>query len=217
MTRPGLKLVQSPSKWAVLASPARSELVEALRTRGPCSVAEIAELTGRPADGLYPHLERLRRAGFVRELAPRKVGRHVQRLFDTTADDFQVDFKGSGGRAENDAIIAMAKVFLHAAQRAVQRSARAGRLRYSPEDRNIAISYELSWLTPAAFARVRRHVRAIKAVMDRAKFQRQGELYLTLAIATPVTRKPRRGQTRSTPGLRGATTSKHPVKSRSIS
>ncbi len=190
--------VNSPARWRVGIAPARVEILEALRSQGPCSVAEIAAITGRSADGLYRHLTLLQKAGFVRELPSRKHGRHVERIFDATADYFMVEFNRNDRKAENDAIVATAKAFLRATERTVASSAKARRLRFTAADRNISINYELSWLTRERYEQVRKHIRAIKAVMDDAKAAREGDLYLTLNIAVPVTRKPRKTTRRST-------------------
>ena len=48
-----------------LASGTRQEIVDALESAGPCSVRELADLIGRPADALYYHLKVLRRVGLV--------------------------------------------------------------------------------------------------------------------------------------------------------
>ncbi len=173
----------------VLAAPARTEIAEALRLLGPCSVAEIATVIDRPADTLYRHIEALRKAGFVREAGLRKVGRNAEQTFDVVAEDFVIDFTGQAGRAENQAIARTANSFLKAMSRAVRDTAQVGGLDPRAETRNISINYELSWLTPEKFQEVRDLIRRLKALMDDGKRRREGRLYMTLAIACPVTRK----------------------------
>jgi len=191
MNRPAAHLVQSPKQWSVLIGAVRSEIAETLRLIGPCSVADIAAATARPADTLYRHLQLLQKAGFVKEAGFRKSGRHIEQLFDVTADDFVVDFKDNTGRAENRAIVRTANSFLKAMGRAVRDSAAAGVLDFQPDSRNISINYELSWLTPGQYQEVRALIRRLKQLMDEGKRHREGRLYMTLAISTPVTRRPR--------------------------
>lgn len=55
---------------ALLASPARQELVDTLDALGgEAAVAELAAQMGRPVAGLYYHLQLLARAGLIEELA----------------------------------------------------------------------------------------------------------------------------------------------------
>ncbi len=189
MTRPLTHCVSSPTAWEVLVSPVRTEIVEALRLLGPCSVAEVAQTIDRPADTLYRHIELLQNAGFVREAGFRKGERNVELLIDVVAEDFIIEFKDNRGDAENKAIVQTVQSFTGAMQRAVRDSAAAKQLVFDAAERNISINYELSWLTPAKFQEVRGLIRRLKAIMDEGKKQREGRLYMTLAIATPVTRK----------------------------
>jgi DNA-binding transcriptional ArsR family regulator len=189
MTRPHTHLVSSPAAWEVLVSPVRTEIAEALRLLGPCSVADVAQAIDRPADTLYRHIELLQEAGFVREAGFRKGDRNVEQLLDVVADDFIIEFHDSKGDAENKAIIQTVNSFTGAMQRAVRDSAAAKQLVFDAGERNLSINYELSWLTPEKFQEVRALIRRLKGIMDEGKKRREGRLYMTLAIATPVTRK----------------------------
>lgn len=198
-------IVNSPALWELLVAPVRSEVAEALRIFGPCSVAEVAAALDRPADTLYRHIDALREAGFVRETGFRKNGRHTEQLFDVVADDFVVEFKDNTrkfGSPEGRAIVQTAESFAKTIVKAVKTSADAGELEFEERTRNISINYELSWLTHEQYQEIRGLIRRLKEVMDAGKRRREGRLYMTLAIATPVTRKRRagaRGSTQSPP------------------
>jgi len=60
--------IQDPAQIAELVSPVRMEIVDAMASRGPCSIAQLAEERGRPADSLYYHVRKLLRCGLLREL-----------------------------------------------------------------------------------------------------------------------------------------------------
>src|SRR5262245_10366834 len=58
--------ITDPSAIAVLASPVRQELFDTIEALGGvATISELADQLGRPADGLYYHVERLRRAGLL--------------------------------------------------------------------------------------------------------------------------------------------------------
>lgn len=174
----------------MLMSPVRVEIAEGLRALGPCSVAELAELIDRPADSLYRHVDLLMQAGLVVQTGFRKAGRNNEQLIDVAAEDFRPAFADTTGDVENETMVETARTLLRAAERAVRDAADARELDFSTgPGRNYTINYELSWLTPESFQEIRRLVREIKRLMDEGKKRREGRLYLSLAIATPVVRK----------------------------
>lgn len=188
-SRAHIRKVRSAEDWLLLVAPARAEIVEAIRLLGPCSVGDVAEAIGRPADTLYRHIGLLTEAGFLRDAGVRKGERNLERLIDVVAEDFVIDFTDDNGDAENQAIVATANSFLGAMGRAVRDSAAARQLVFSDVRRNISINYELSWLRPEDYEEVRALIRRLKSIMDEGKKRREGQLYMTLAMACPVTRK----------------------------
>jgi|SRR6185312_5194789 len=61
-------IVENAAEIALLASPARIEIMDTLEALGSAvSVAELAQALGRPADGLYYHLRQLADAGLIEE------------------------------------------------------------------------------------------------------------------------------------------------------
>lgn len=189
MKRESCRLIESPAVWSVLVAPVRAEIVEALRLLGPCSLAEIGDAINRPADSLYKHLQLLQEAGYVTQVGFRKGSRNVEQLVDVVADDFMINFRDDTGSDENKAIVTTANSFLKAVGRAVRDSAQARQLVFQADQRNIAINYELSWLTPEAFQEVRGLIHRLKQLMDDGKKRREGRLYMSLVVATPVTRR----------------------------
>lgn len=67
---PTRSIVERADHIALLASPARQELVDTLDALGgEATVAELAVQLGRPVAGLYYHLQLLARAGLIEQLA----------------------------------------------------------------------------------------------------------------------------------------------------
>lgn len=63
------RAIRDPVHIRLLASPVRQELADTLASLGgEAPVAALAEQLGRPADGLYYHLQLLAEAGLVEEL-----------------------------------------------------------------------------------------------------------------------------------------------------
>src|SRR5262249_33797044 len=74
--------IHLPAQVRALVAPARQEIVDVLESAGPCSVAELAALVGRPADALYHHLRQLTRVGLIAEVDRCKHGRRVYTVYD---------------------------------------------------------------------------------------------------------------------------------------
>ena len=55
----------TPEQWRVMRSPHRVHLIVALEALGDASVADLAALTGRTRQSLYPHLSAMARAGII--------------------------------------------------------------------------------------------------------------------------------------------------------
>jgi predicted transcriptional regulator len=213
--RPAVIDITSPRAWRILMSPVRTEIAETLRASGAMSIAELAAAVGRPADTLYRHVEQLKAAGFVVTVGVRKSGRHLEQIIDVAADDFRLELADARGEQENQAVVDTVRAFGRAAERAARDAAAARELRFDGPSRNIAINYELGWLTPERFQEVRALVRRLKTIMDDAKAAREGRLYMTLVIACPVARaRPKRtraaGRTGAAPRSRPTRSTRSP-------
>jgi hypothetical protein len=63
-----------------LSSPIRQDIVDTIDALGSCSVAELAKVLGRPADGLYYHVKALQRARLLTVSVAIRGGRKETRL-----------------------------------------------------------------------------------------------------------------------------------------
>jgi DNA-binding transcriptional ArsR family regulator len=85
--------ISRPAQMRALISPMRQEIVDALESAGPCSIARLAELLSRPADTLYFHIRKLLKVGLVIEAERRKEGRHVFALYDVFARPLRLAYE----------------------------------------------------------------------------------------------------------------------------
>jgi DNA-binding transcriptional ArsR family regulator len=189
MTRPAIHHITSTKAWAVYIAPARLEIIEAMRMIAPCSIAEIAAAIDRPADTLYRHIEKLRKAGVVTEAGIRRAGRRFEQVFDLAGDDFRPHFRDASARVTNkmfdDATRSIAKILLRTSRDA----AAAEQIVFEPNRRNATVKFEHAWLTQADFDQLRGMFLEIKKFMDARKSRRDGRLYLAAFAAIPVHRK----------------------------
>lgn len=90
------RTVEKPREIALLAAPARQELVDTLEALGgEAAVATLAAQLGRPADGLYYHLRLLVKGGLLEELPDQGDGRRYR---TRVADGTRLQLRYRGGR-----------------------------------------------------------------------------------------------------------------------
>jgi len=78
-TRP-IQWIGHAGQIDTLSSPIRQDIVDTVDALGTCSVAELAQVLGRPADGLYYHVKALQRAHLLAVSAAIRDGRRETRL-----------------------------------------------------------------------------------------------------------------------------------------
>jgi len=93
--------VHAPAQVRALIAPARQEIVDVLDATGPCPVAQVAALLGRPADALYHHFRRLLKVGLVVETGRRQVGRHAFATYDLATRPMQLHRDPAAGKTSN--------------------------------------------------------------------------------------------------------------------
>jgi DNA-binding transcriptional ArsR family regulator len=134
-----------------LAAPARQEIVDALESAGPRSVAELGALLGRPADALYHHLRRLERVGLVTEVERRKLGRHVYAVYDLPGRPLRLSY-AAPVRADDVARVVSAAQRL--TWREFHRALAAGTGVSEGPQRTLRGGRAKGWLQPRELARV---------------------------------------------------------------
>lgn len=207
MPRPARIRIESTKAWEAILSPVRREVLESMQKLGPCSIADVARDTGRPADGLYRHVSVLVKSGFLVEAGTRAARRNVERIYDAAADDFaapRVPRRASSD--ERETIVRTAEALAKSTIRALRTSAASGRIHCERDARNFTIVHFTSWLTPARFEELRALVARMAAVLERGRADRTGEPYEFFAIASPVTRRPGPAPAARQPARRRRTT-----------
>ena len=84
----------------VMASPARLEILDAVRSTGPCSIADIAALLGRPADSLYYHVRQLVEVDLLIPCGTRPTSRRHEELYRTPARRIRTPFAADDPKEE---------------------------------------------------------------------------------------------------------------------
>jgi hypothetical protein len=184
----------SLAHWRLMLAPARLDIVEAMRSLGPSSIKEVAAAVGRPATSLYPHFKLLMRIGVVVEEAPRRLAKHVERVFRLAAD-------------VNKAALMTARGIFNSAQHAFRRAAKAQVLQAGGGTLNHGLVHELLWLSPSEFVEVLQKLREIKALSSRRKNPHDRQMHLLVASVVPLARE----KSKAPPGKQPRRTSRRPT------
>ncbi len=194
MPRQAVLTLSSPRAWGLILAPVRFEMIEAMRMVAPCSIAQVAEILDRPADSLYRHMNKLVVAGVVVKSGVRRKGRHSEQIYDLVADDIAPSFAGmtprQAHRIYHGTMSTIAKIITRTSRDAI----REKELVMQEGPFKTAAFLEHAWLTPEDLAEFRSLVMAVKSFLDARKTPGNGRLYVTTAVAMPVTRKRRARQ-----------------------
>lgn len=138
--------ITKPAQVRALVAPARQEIVDALETAGPCSVAALGALLGRPADGLYHHLRVLERVDLIREVERKKVGRRVYVVYDLARRPLVMSYEKPVRSKDVESVVgALQRIAMRDFRRALARGAGPTH----GDERVVWGARASGWLTPA--------------------------------------------------------------------
>jgi hypothetical protein len=187
--------ITEPAAIAVLASPVRQELFDTIEAMGGvATVAELAEQLGRPADGLYYHVELLHRAGLL-STAPvgkSRAGRS-ERRYRTPSRAGQ--YVGLGYRtrdARNTAAVrGVVGSMLRIARRDFDRGL-AGDVIVEGPQRELWAARGTGWVSDAELAAINRHLHQITRLLRRPRGGARRRLASVCFVLAPMTARPKR-------------------------
>jgi DNA-binding transcriptional ArsR family regulator len=185
-----LHAVREARQIEVLASGVRQELVDALQTLGPCSIAELGAHLGRANDSVYHHVRLLARAGLVVERGTRRSGARDEALYDVPGR-LALDVEPRTAR-ERRTLLRLVSSALRLAERELRAALEGGAavFRRGPA-RNAWGARSKGWLTRAELAAVRAHLEAVNALVSDARPRRGARLCSLTFVLTPSLPSPR--------------------------
>ena len=160
MSRPGDYLVRDPRQLRALASPVRMEVVDALHVLGRASIAEVADLVGRPADALYYHFRLLTKVGLVVPTGSVPRGRRSEERYETVGERLKLDLDPMGDD-DFEALDRIVGSSLRLVQRELHTSYENGLVRYGGPRRNTWFGRIKGWLTDEQLGVVQERIEAI--------------------------------------------------------
>lgn len=192
--------IRTADQWAAMASPVCAEVLEMLRSAAPCSATELSVQMDRPADGLYHHLRRLRKAGFIREIGNRRVGKQMEVIFDLSADEFVFDYDPASGR-NVEGIKRVTAGIVRMIGRTVEAGLESPEVQLEGEAKNLWSRVDTTWLDEEGLRELNGHFTAIEQLVREGNARRQGQLMTLGRFLAPAvrTRRADAGRIQETP------------------
>jgi len=182
--------IEHADEIALLASPARIELIDTLEALGgEASVAELAAQLGRPADGLYYHLRQLAEGGLLIEEATPEGRRYRTRM--PRGERLSLRYR-PGKTANADAVSGVAASVLRVAGRDFTRALADPESVVEGPLRELWAARNKGWVGDAELAEINRMLVKINALLRRPRSDARNRLVALSWILAPVDAKPAR-------------------------
>jgi DNA-binding transcriptional ArsR family regulator len=183
-------IVEDAAEIALLASPARIEIVDTLEAHGSAiSVADLAQQLGRPADGLYYHLRQLADGGLIEE----EVGTEG-RLYRTRSrigDRLRLRYR-PGATANAEAVGRVAASVLRVAGRDFAHALADPAAIVEGSQRELWAARGKGWVGPAELAEINRMLTRVMDLLQGPRSARRDKLVAVSWVLSPVQEKPSR-------------------------
>ena len=182
--------IENAAEIALLASPARIELIDTLEALGgEASVAELAAQLGRPADGLYYHLRQLAEGGLLIEEATPEGRRYRTRM--PRGERLRLRYR-PGRTANAEAVDGVAASVLRVAGRDFSRALADPSSIVEGPLRELWAARNKGWVGDAELAEINKLLLRINTLLRRARSPTRDRLVALSWILAPVDAKPAR-------------------------
>jgi DNA-binding transcriptional ArsR family regulator len=186
------RAISDPKQVRTLASPVRHELVDTLAALGgTASVAQLAEQSGRPADGLYYHLGVLVKARLVEKVEDEERGEQIYRLAGTGKAPLRLAYR-AGTQADLSALSQYARGLVKVAQRDFERGLQTPGVALHGQRRQLWAARNKGWVSATELEEVNRLLEKLCELTSKPR-RRGRDSLLTLAfVLAPSTRHAKR-------------------------
>lgn len=158
-------LVTSLAQIRALASPARQEIVDAVASMGPVSVAALAQSLGRTPNAFYFHIRKLESLGLlVRRTGGGARGRPSV-LYDVPGRPVTMIYQPAQSRTKAP-MGKLVRSMVSSAARSFARGYRPGIAVVAGEERNLWAARAKRWLSTRELREVNKHLRVLMALLN---------------------------------------------------
>jgi hypothetical protein len=194
--------IESAKTIAILASPIRQEVIDTIEAMGgSATIREVAEQLGRPADGLYYHVEILRRGGLlVASNGRSKAGRGERRYRIPVAsgDELGLVYR-PGDRRNAAAVRGVVRGMLRIARRDFDAALARPDVVAAGDRRELWAARSTGWVSEADLPEINRLLARLTKRVRRPRGAGRKKLISICYVLAPLPVRPRRRAARRRP------------------
>lgn len=177
--------IRCPDQIRALSTPARQEVIDAILSLGPSTVAEIARALGRPADSLYHHTRILKRVGLVVPVETRRRGRRDEVIYDVPGRPMRIDYD-LADRKVSEGIVEAIGAMLRITQRDFSEAVATATAAVDGPYRALWGARVKGWISKGQLREVNRHLQGICRLMLSTDRRRGTSLHSLTFVITPI-------------------------------
>jgi len=186
-------MIREPRQLRCLASAVRQEIVDTVQSLGSCSIAEMARLLGRPADGLYYHVKQLVDCGLLVEQGTEKNNRREEVIYAVPHLDhrMQIDYQPEDP-VSRQLISRIVDSMLNTARQDFNRGLESEGCVVRGDHRNLWAARSKGWLKPEELVEVNELLNRLSELLDNRKSSERRELLVLSWVMAPAVVQPLR-------------------------
>lgn len=186
MKRKATTPIRTAEQLRTLTSPVVRELIQALRSSGPATVAELGPRLGRRANSLHYHMKKLVAGGFVHAVGSRRSGARTEAVYDVTADRFVGPSAPRPAELRALTVDMVASLLRQTTRDFARATDQPAGVVDAGAGRNVVADRHSAWLTPAQLAKANRLIDELHRVFTESTASGRGQLYALTTVLTPV-------------------------------
>ena len=166
-------ILRTEEQRRAVGSPLRLEVIGLFTERKPLSVAQMAQVMGRPATAIHYHVRVLEAAGLLRRAGRKRAARRPEVLYIPTADVFKMEHRRDEPEVTAAAALKTLSMAFRMAERDMQAALTNPKSKSSGPYRNIFGGRVHCRLSKQDLAELNRHLRDIEKLLVRTSRSRK--------------------------------------------
>lgn len=178
--------ITTAAQLRLIRSPAAIDMLQALRQRGPATVAELGQRIGKRPNSCHYHVGKLLEAGFIEAVDTRRSGARTETIYDVVANQFVGQTAPRSTTLRKTTCDTVAALLRLAARNFTTATTHRDGLCEEGPHRNILVNRHAARLSRSQLAEVNRHLRAVEKIFLQNTGSPTGDLMAATIVLTPL-------------------------------
>lgn len=186
-------ILEKLSQLQAISSPVKQEIIDVIQSRGQCSIGDIADELGRPADGLYYHIRALVKDQLLVEVGFTKKTGQREKIYNTSQSGSLME--AGYDQSDPEKVDAMNKIvssMLKIALKDFKAGLNSKVAVVEGDGRNLSACRIKSRLTYNEVRRVNSLLAQVAAVFNHQRQENTENLYSIAWVLAPIEARPKR-------------------------